>query len=124
MSSQQNKDFLKDLFSEFDGDKDTSHYLCYTLDSNPSIKIIVFGKIEWEQAHIGILVNGEFHVLGVGALGFINEPVKKLYIPFKNCGKNENQLLKANPVPYFTGEEEKSIREKLIKIFTKDKEDK
>ena len=100
-------DFKNKLISEFNLNKNT--FKCYTLDSNPTIKIILFGTEGWDKCHIGFLIDHKFHVLGLGSLTFKNEPARALYITLNNSLPSDKQTLKVLEYTLFDEEEQDSI---------------
>lgn len=63
----------------------------YTLDANPAVHIMLFSfSPKWDDCYIGIYVNDNFHVLGIGSMSFINEDVKALYVRLKNRLDEDN----------------------------------
>lgn len=107
--------FKEELISSFELNPDT--FRCFTLQSNPQIKVIIFGKQEWKDCHIGFLINDKFHVLGVGSLNFINEDVKALYIPMAHTLPQNEQTLKVVSNAIFDEKQQESIINKLNQIF-------
>lgn len=109
------KEFQDELITEFNLNRDT--FKCYTLESTSLIKVFVFGKKEWRDCCIGFLINGHFHVLGLGAFSFVNEDAKALYVNL-SCPLPENeQVLKVRDYTVFSEEEQSSIKNKLNEIF-------
>lgn len=90
---------------------------CYTLESDPTIKILLFGKDGWDGCYIGLLINSDFHVLGVGSLSFINEAVKALYVRLKCTIPDDRQSLVEREWTTFDDEQQESIKKKLNEIF-------
>lgn len=117
MPYKKQEEFIEELFSEFDINKDT--FRCFTLESNPQIKVILFGRQEWHTCHIGFLINKHFHVLGLGSFSCINEDAKALYIAL-TCGFPQDvQKLKVSAYSLFDEEEQTSIINTLNQIFPK-----
>lgn len=116
MPYKQQNEFLKELISEFDINTDT--FRCYTLESNPQLKVILFGKQEWQTCHIGFLINKHFHVLGLGSFTCINEDAKALYVALTCTFPPDEQKLKVAPYTLFDEEEQKSIINAFNKIFS------
>lgn len=106
---------MKELLSEFDINKDT--FQCYTLVSDPSIKIMLFGKQNWDKCYIGFLINKHFHVLGLGSFSCINEDAKKLYVVLSCSFPNEEHKLKSCDYTLFDDEEQENIITALKKIL-------
>lgn len=117
MPYKQQKEFLEEIAAEFEINEDT--FLCYTLESNPQIKVILFGKQEWSYCYIGFLINKHFHVLGLGTFSCINEDVKALYVAAACTFPRENQKLKVCDYSLFDEEEQLEIKRKLKQIFPK-----
>lgn len=117
MPYKKQQDFLEEIDTEFGINKDT--FRCYTLESNPQIKLILFGKTEWKDCHIGFLINGHFHVIGLEQFSCINEDVKALYVPLKNSLPTDELRLKMGLYDLFTDEEQQDIINKLKEIFQK-----
>lgn len=117
MSYKNQQEFLKELVSEFDVNRDTLR--CYTLESNPEIKVMLFGKRGWENCHIGFLINHQFHVLGLGSFACINEDTKKLYVSLSCSLPQEEQILKVHECSLFDEEEQINIRKQFNQIFPK-----
>lgn len=117
MSYKQQKEFLEELAAEFDVNKFT--FRCYTLESNPQIKVILFGKQEWGSCHIGFLINKHFHVLGLGSFSCINEDAKALYIAGTCTFPQDEQKLKISEHSLFDEEEQGEIINKFKQIFQK-----
>lgn len=117
MPYKQQKEFLEELAAEFKINKDT--FRCYTLESTPQIKVILFGKQEWTSCHIGFLINKHFHVLGLGSFACINEDVKALYVAATCTFPREEQKLKVCDYSLFDEEEQLEITSKLKQIFQK-----
>ena len=108
---------MEELASEFDINKDT--FRCYTLESNPQIKVILLGKQEWHTCHIGFLINKHFHILGLGSFSCINDDARALYVSLA-CGlPQDEQKLKVFEYSLFDDEEQESIISKLKHIFPK-----
>ena len=106
--------FRNDLIEEFELIPET--FKCYTLDSNQSIRVILFGKKDWD-CHIGLLINGNFYVLGGEA--FIKADVKTLYISLAHCLPEDERKLRVNECTLFSDEEQQQIKNKLTEIFKK-----
>ncbi|MDE6479807.1 MAG: hypothetical protein K2L45_06000 [Muribaculaceae bacterium] len=104
--------FKNDLIEKFEIIPDT--FKCYTLDSNPSIRVLLFGKKDWE-CHIGLLINGNFYVLGGDS--FIKADVKTLYISLAHCLPEDERKLKVSESTLFSREEQQQIMDKLTEIF-------
>ncbi len=117
MAYTQQKIFLENLAAQFDINKDT--FRCYTLESNPPIKVILFGKREWSSCHIGFLINKHFHVLGLGPFSFIDEDAKALYVALTCILPQNEQKLKVSECSLFDEEEQKEITNKIEQIFLK-----
>lgn len=117
MPYKQQKEFLEEIAAEFEVNKNT--FRCYTLESRPEIKVILFGKREWSSCHIGFLINKHFHVLGLGSFSCINEDAKALYVAFTNTFLREDQKLKVCDYSLFDEEEQLEIINKLKQIFPK-----
>lgn len=117
MPYKQQKEFLEELTAEFDINKDT--FRCYTLESNPQIKVILFGKQEWSSCYIGFLINKHFHVLGLGSFSCINEDAKALYIAGTFAFPQDEQKLKVLEHSLFDEEEQLEITSKLKQILQK-----
>ena len=117
MGNKNQQEFIKDLIEEFGLEE--AIFKCYTLQSDPSIKIFFFGKGDWTSGHIGILINGNFHILGLGAFSFINEDKKALYVRLRGTLPKDKEVLVDNPDTYFSEEEQQQIKNKLIEIFKK-----
>ena len=109
------KEFQNKLITEFQLNSDT--FKCYTLESNQSIKVFLFGKSDWESCHIGLLINGDFYILGYDQSG--KKDVKTLYISLVHCLPEDEQKLKVRECTLFSDEEQKLITEKLTEIFKK-----
>lgn len=108
---------MKELVKEFDLDPDI--FKCYTLESDPSVRIFFLGKGDWVSGHIGILINGNFHVLGLGDFSFINEDKKALYVRLRGSLPKDKEVLAVKPYNSFTEEEQQNIKNKLKEIFQK-----
>lgn len=117
MPYKTQQDFIEELASKFDINKDT--FRSYTLESNPHIKVILFGKQEWHTCHIGFLINKHFHVLGLGSFSCINEDAKTLYVALTCAIPQDEQKLKVLAYSLFDNEEQASIINKLNQIFPK-----
>ena len=116
MPYKKQEEFIQELASEFDINMDT--FRCYTLESNPQIKVILFGKKEWHTYHVGFLINQHFHVLGLGSFSFINEDAKALFIALA-CGlPKEEQKLRISAYSLFDEEEQESIINKFKELFS------
>lgn len=105
--------FQKELIEDFNLNSET--FKCYTLESNPFIRVILFGKKDWESCHIGLFINGNFYVLGGDS--FINKDVKTLYISLMHCFPGNEQKLKVRECTLFSDEEQEQIKNKLTEIF-------
>lgn len=117
MPYKKQKEFLEELEAEFGINRDT--FRCYTLESNPQIRVILFGKKEWSSCHIGFLINNHFHVLGLGSFTCINEDAKALYVSLA-CGiPQDEQKMKVSEYSLFDDEEQESIISKFNQIFPK-----
>lgn len=118
MPYKRQQEFMEELASEFGIEKST--FRCYTLESNPQIKVILFGKNQWDTCHIGFVINKHFHVLGLGSFTCINEDAKALYVALKNNFPDEEQKLKVQEFSLFDKEEQENIKNKFEQIFQKD----
>lgn len=118
MACKNIEKFKEELKSSFEINPET--FRCYNLESNQQIKVITFGKQEWKDCHIGILINDDFHVLGVGSLSFINEDVKALYVPMVHTIPCDKQILKESTNTNLNEKQQESIIIKLTQIFSKD----
>lgn len=117
MPYKRQKEFIEQLITEFELNKDT--FRCYTLESNPQIKIILFGKQEWSSCYMGFLINKHFHVLGLGSFSCINEDAKALYVTGTCKLPHEEQTLKVYDYSHFDEEDQLEITKKLKQIFPK-----
>lgn len=117
MPYKQQKEFMDEIASEFNINKDTLR--CYSLESNPQIKVILFGKQEWTTCHIGFLISKHFHVLGLGSFSCINEDAKALYVAATCTFPQEEQKLKVSEYSLFDEEEQLAITNKLKQLFPK-----
>lgn len=117
MPYKQQKEFLEEIAAEFKVNEDT--FRCYTLESNPQIKVILFGKQEWSSCYIGFLINKHFHVLGLGSFSCIDEDAKALYVSATCSFPREDQKLKVCGYSLFDEEEQLEIKNKLNQIFPK-----
>lgn len=115
MPYKRQKDFLEEIATEYQINKDT--FRCYTLESNAQIKVILFGKKEWSSCHIGFLINKHFHVLGLGSFSCINEDAKALYVLATHSIPHEEQKLKVCDSSLFNEEEQAAIKSKFNQIF-------
>jgi hypothetical protein len=115
MTYMQQHEFIDKLTSDFGIDKD--RFICYTLDSNPSIKLILFGKMGWHNCYIGFLINQQFHVLGLGSYTFINEEAKALYVSLKCTILPEKLNLSVRNYTLFDNVERTNIIERLKQLF-------
>lgn len=116
MPYKKQEEFIQELASQFGINTDT--FRCYTLESNPHIKVILFGKREWQSCHIGFLINKHFHVLGLGSFTCINEDSKALYVSLA-CGlPQDEQKLRIQEYSFFDEEEQECITSKLKQIFS------
>ena len=115
MGNKNQKEFMEELLNEFGIKQEI--FKCYTLESDPSIKIFFLGKGDWESAHIGILINGNFHILGLGNFSFINEDKKALYVRLRGTLPKDKEVLVDKPDTYFSEEEQQQIKNKLTEIF-------
>lgn len=115
MGNKNQQEFMKILIEEFGLEE--AILKCYTLQSDPSIKIIFFGKGDWVSGHIGILINGNFHVLGLGDLSFINEDKKALYVRLRGTLPKDKEVLVVQPHTSFSDEEQRQIKNKLTEIY-------
>lgn len=117
MGNKNQKEFMDELVKEFGLEQEI--FKCYTLQSDPSIRIFFFGKGDWASGHIGILINGNFHVLGLGDLSFINEDKMALYVRLRGVLPKDKEVLLVKPDTYFSEEEQRNIKNKLTEIFKK-----
>lgn len=117
MPYKQQKEFLQEIVAEFGANEQTLR--CYTLESNPQIKIILFGKQEWSSCYIGFLINKHFHVLGLGSFSCINEDARALYVAATCSLPRDDQKLKVCDYSLFDEEEQLEITNKLKQIFPK-----
>lgn len=116
MPYKRQEEFVEELLSEFNINKDT--FRCYTLESNLQIKVILFGKKEWQTCHIGFLINKHFHILGLGSFSCIKEDAKALYVALA-CGiPQDEQKLKVLEFSLFDNEEQESIVSKIKQLFS------
>lgn len=115
MSYKRQKEFLDEIASEFELNEDT--FRCYTLESNPEIKVILFGKQEWSSCHIGFMINKHFHVLGLDTFSCINEDAKALYVTATHTIPHKEQKLIVCDTSLFDAKEQDAIRSKLNQIF-------
>lgn len=115
MPYKRQKEFLEEIAAEFEVDKDT--FRCYTLESNPEIKVILVGKYEWSSCYIGFLINKHFHMLGLGSFSCINEDAKALYVAATCTFPRDKQTLKVCDNSLFDEEEQLEIISKLKQIF-------
>lgn len=107
--------FQCELLKEFKLNPDT--FKCYTLESNPSIRVLLFGRQDWESCHIGLLINDNFHVLGEDSIK--KGDIKTLYISLVHCLPADEQKLKVRESTQFSDEEQQQIKIKLTEIFKK-----
>lgn len=115
MGNKRQKEFMEELVEEFGLEE--AIFKCYTLQSDPSIKIFFFGKGDWASGHIGLLINGNFHVLGLGEFSFINEDIKALYVRLRGVLPKDKEVLVDKPDTYLSEEEQQEIKNKLKEIF-------
>ena len=111
------KQFLDEIIVEFGLNEDTLR--CYTLDRNPNIKVLTFSKNGWDNCYIGLLIDHQFHVLGLDSPAFVGEPIKPLYITLTNHLPLDTVIMKDNPECLIDEEEQESIKNKLNQIFPK-----
>ncbi len=107
--------FQSELIKEFQLNPDT--FKCYTLESNPSIRILLFGRQDWASCHIGLLINDNFYVLGEDSVN--KGDTKTLYISLVHCLPADEQKLKVRESTQFSEEEQQQIKIKLTEIFKK-----
>lgn len=117
MGNKKQLEFMEELVKEFD--LEPAIFKCYTLQSDPSIKIFFLGKGDWSSGHIGILINGNFHVLGLGDLSFINEDKKALYVRLRGTLPKDKEVLVVQPNTSFSDGEQRKIKNKLNAIYKK-----
>lgn len=115
MGKKNQKEFMDELVKEFG--IEPAIFKCYTLESDPSIRILFLGKGDWASAHIGILINGNFYVLGLGDFSFINEDKKALYVRLRGSLPKDKEVLVDKPYTFFSDEEQQQIKNKLTEIF-------
>lgn len=117
MGNKNQQEFMDELVKEFC--IEPAIFKCYTLESDPSIRILFLGKGDWASAHIGILINGNFHILGLGEFSFINEDKKALYVRLRGTLPKDKEVLLVQPNTSFSNEEQRQIKNKLTEIFKK-----
>ena len=115
MGNKNLPQFQEELIKEFDLNPLT--FKCYTLESNPFIRVILFGKKNWQSCHIGLQINGNFHVLGIDSV--IKNDVKTLYISLTHSIPEDEQKLKVRDCTVFSDDEQQQIKNKLKEIFKK-----
>ncbi|MDE6559912.1 MAG: hypothetical protein K2K75_00875 [Muribaculaceae bacterium] len=115
MGNKNQQEFMDELVKEFG--IEPAIFKCYTLQSDPSIRIFFFGKGDWASGHIGILINGNFHVLGLGEFSFTNEDKKALYVRLRGTLPKDKEVLVVNPQTPFSDEEQRNIKNKLKDLF-------
>lgn len=117
MGNKYQLEFMKELVEEFELDPDI--FKCYTLESDPSVRIFFLGKGDWASGHIGILINENFHVLGLGEFSFINEDKKALSVRLKGSLPKNKEILIVQETAPFNDKEQQSIKNKLKEIYNK-----
>lgn len=117
MSYMLQKKFIDEIISEFDLSGETLR--CYTLDCNPNIKVLTFSQKGWDNCYIGLLIDYQFHVLGLDSPAFVGEPIKSLYITLTNHLPIDTVIMKDNPHSLIDEKEQESIKNKLNQIFPK-----
>ena len=113
MGTKNLPQFKDELVKEFGLNSET--FKCYTLESNPFIKVFLFGKKNWESCNIGLLINDNFHILGGNSL--LKDDIKTLYISLRHCIPEDEQKLKVRECTLFSEEEQLQIKSKLTEIF-------
>ncbi len=115
MSYKNQEDFVDELLSEFDIEQNS--FLCYTLESNPQIRVILFRKRGTKEHFIGLLTNNHFHIIGLGVFSCMNEDAKALCVALTCTIPQEEQRLKISARSLFNEEEQVSIIEKIKQVF-------
>lgn len=105
--------FIKEIKDRYD-----LHLLnWWQLDVCPSFKILLFSKsAEWKDCFIGMLIDGKFHILGIGDTNFTNEVVKKLYINLRPPFPKDELIFKHPEYALIDIDEQNEIHKSLKDI--------